>query len=279
LKATVQNSTFTAARSHGVEVAASGNSVVDFVFTGNAVSNNHPSIVAGASNVLVATGGSALNANVTYNISNNTFRDATGAAVSVGKGAIGVGNVSGTIANNTIGVSGVANSGSAQGSGIVVGIQGGGSHSATITNNTIFQFTNFGILVQGGNTVAGGGQGRMTAVIKSNVVSQPTSTGFPTSGLRITAGTNVGDNTKFCLTLGGTTTDRNTLVGTGTNLAQDIRLVQARVVLLAVTGYAGAANDNTAMANYLLSQNIAATASAANNVSAGGPGFSGTCPP
>jgi hypothetical protein len=256
---------------------------VDFVFTGNAVSNNNVSIAAGAGNVVVGTGGSALNANVTYNISNNTFRDALGAAITVGKGAIGVGDVSGTIANNTIGVASVPNSGSAQGSGIVVGIQGGGSHSATITNNTIVQFTNFGILVQGGNTVAGGGQGRMTAVIKGNSVSLPSANsvagGFPTSGLRITAGTNTGDNTKFCLTLGGTGTDRNTLTGTGTNLAQDIRLVQARLVSLAVTGYAGAANDNAAMQAYLLSQNIAATAGASNNVSAGGPGYSGTCAP
>ncbi|MDQ3704975.1 MAG: cadherin repeat domain-containing protein [Chloroflexota bacterium] len=283
LKATVQNSTFTAARSHGVEVAASGSSVVDFVFTGNAVSNNHPSIVTGASNVLVGTGGSALSANVTYNISNNTLRDASGGAIVVGKGAVGAGDVSGTIANNTIGVSGVGNSGSTHGSGIVVGIQGGGSHSATIANNTIVQFTNFGILVQGGNTTSGGGQGRMTAVIKGNVVSQPSanssSGGFPTSGLRVTAGTNTGDNTKFCLTLGGAATDRNTLTGTGTNFAQDIRLVQSRLVSLAVTGYPGAANDNTAMQTYLLSQNVAATAGASNNVSAGGPGYSGTCTP
>jgi VCBS repeat-containing protein len=285
IKATVQNSTFTTSRANGVTFNGSGSSVMDLVFTGNAVSNNHASRVSGATNLTAGIGGSGLSATMTYNIANNTFRDALGPALSLGKGGVGAGSMTGTVTGNTIGVPGTGNSGSAQGSGIVADIVGGGSHTVTITNNTIAQFTEFGILVQGGATTTGGGQGYMTAVVQGNTVVQPSANalagGVPTSGIRLGAGLTTGDNTKFCVTLGGTTAaEKNTVTGTGNPSAgsSDIRVQQRFLTILGMPGYAGANNSNSAMVTYLTSRNNAASAAAANNTGAGGPGFSGTCP-
>ncbi|MDQ3927948.1 MAG: hypothetical protein M3328_02245, partial [Chloroflexota bacterium] len=141
------------------------------------------------------------------------------------------------------------------------------------------------ILVQGGSTVTGGGQGYITAVVQGNTVSQPsansTAGGVPTNGIRIGAGTTTGDNTKFCITLGGTTAaEKNTVTGTGNTSvgSPDIRVQQRFLTILGMPGYAGANNSNSAMVTYLAGRNNATTITAANNTGAGGPGFSGTCP-
>ena len=53
------------------------------------------------------------------NIFGNTFRDSRGHAINVFKGT-GTANFSGTISNNTVGVAGVANSGTLDSSGDIV---------------------------------------------------------------------------------------------------------------------------------------------------------------
>jgi uncharacterized repeat protein (TIGR01451 family) len=292
LKATVQDGRFLGSRGDGTQFSARGTSVTDFVFTNNTMTNNHSNQVSGSMGVTLSSGGSAgsFSPTNTFNISNNRINNnspnnASGVAISVGKGGISAtGSFTGTISNNVIGTAGVANSGSAQGSGIVVDIVGGGSMNATITNNTIRQFSNNGILVQSGGTTAGGGQGYLTAVIQGNTIAEPSplsqASVFPTNGIRAVLGTNLGDTSKNCITIGGSTAaQKNTVNGTGTNGAQDLRLFQRFTTILGVPGYAGVNNDNTAMQNFLISQNLTnPTALASNNTGAGGPGYSGTCP-
>lgn len=283
--ATVQNSRFLGSRGDQIQMSARGTSVSDFVFTGNTLTNNHPSPLPQNFGVAISGGGLASNFNptLTYNVSNNSIRDAGSTAISVGKGGVGAGSFTGTISNNVIGVSGVANSGAAQGSAIVVDIVGGGSHTSTITNNTIRQFTNYGILAQSGNTTAGGGQGYLTLTIQGNNIAEPSPASaaalFPTSGIRVMTGTNSGDTSKNCVTLGGTLGGQaNTVVGTGTNGGQDLRLFQRFTTILGVPGYAGANNDNAAMNAFLSARNTAGGISATNNTAAGGSGYSGSCP-
>jgi len=255
--------------------------------------------VSGSTAVTISAGGSAgsFNPTMTYSITNNVINNnsannASGTAIAVGKGGVSAaGSFSGTISGNTIGTAGVANSGSAQGSGIGVDIIGGGSHTVTISNNTIRQFTNFGILVQSGDTLGGGGTGSMTATVTGNNIAQPSPASataqFPTGGIRVVAGTNSGDTSKNCITLGGTAAaDKNVLTGTGTLGGSELRLFQRFTTILAVPGYAGANNSNSAMNEFLAARNTVtdttppidtSSVNATNNVGPGGSGFLGTC--
>jgi uncharacterized repeat protein (TIGR01451 family) len=291
LRATIQNGRFLGSRGDGTQLSARGTSVSDFVFTGNRMTNNHPSQVSGSTAVTISAAGASsatFNPTVTYNISNNVINNnsannASGNAIAVGKGGISNdASLVGTISGNAIGTPGVPNSGSAQGSGIVVDIVGGGVHNSTITNNVIRQFTNNGILAQSGGKTAGGGTGNLILDIRGNNIAEPSAiavaTAFPTNGIRVVTGTNGGDDHNNCVTIGGVSpSDKNTLTGSGINGGVDLRLMQRFLTILAVPGYAGANNDNAAMNAFLSARNTLSVVNATNNTGAGGPGYSGTC--
>ncbi len=135
---TVENSIFTSARGDLFQANGLGTSTMDVVFTNNTLSNNHPNIVPGGGGVTFSGGSATSNINYTYEISDNTFRDAVGNAITVNFVA-GSGTANGTIKNNEIGVSGVAGSGSLQGSGIAVGAANDVAHTALIEDNTIVE--------------------------------------------------------------------------------------------------------------------------------------------
>lgn len=276
---TVQNSTFMGARADLFQMTLAGNAAADLMFAGNTLNNGHGSPLSGGGGVLVtSTGGSPT---LTYAVTGNTARGTTGAALAVIKGA-GTGAFTGSVTNNVVGQSGVANSGSSQGSGILVDLIGGGAHTASVTGNQVFQFTNFGIRAQAGNT-ASGGQGVLTVVVQGNTVSQPSAnavaTAFPTNGIRIQSGVGTGDNAIVCATVGGPGALANAVTGTGINGGTDIRLFERFLTTMALPGYAGAANDNVAAAAFAQANNGGTpTVQATNNISAGGPGFVGTCP-
>src|SRR6266404_1064576 len=140
LNATIQNSFFTNARSDLIQtdVPAGTNNKLDLIFTGNTLTNNNAGVASGGGGTTFSTTGLAGSA-FTYNISNNTFRDADGAALAVSGGNPGCSS-NGKIENNTIGVAGVANSGSKAGSDIAWVMAGGGTHIVRIANNTLFQY-------------------------------------------------------------------------------------------------------------------------------------------
>src|SRR6185312_11279979 len=88
-------------------VNALGSSSVDVVVRRNKFSNDNTAALTFPSDVFVegdATAGVATT--LSYDVSCNTLRDAKGIALSVSKG-VGNGTWSGSIVNNTIGVSGV----------------------------------------------------------------------------------------------------------------------------------------------------------------------------
>ena len=83
---------------------------------------------------------------------------------------------------------------------------------------------------------------------------------------------------------GGTAAaDKNTLNGSSTGGAAELRLFQRFTTILAVPGYAGANNNNVAMNSFLIARNNLTNAvtdgtgsvDADHNVGAGGPGYSG----
>jgi len=280
LNATVQNCTFTAARGDLFQLNLLGTSTSDLVFTGNTLSNNHPAIATGGGGVTISGGdNSGTGSNLTYNISNNTFRDANGHAILIVK-STDPGTFSGTFNGNTIGVAAVADSGSVAGSGLKLQNAGLGTVSATITNNQIRQYNNFGIeLETGGGATAQ--SGALNTTITGNTISNPGTGGLPMNGIQLNGGTVPGDTYQLCSKIGGAGALANSITGSGANGGTDFRLRQRQSTTVRLPGYGGANNDNTAVVTFVQGLNGGASGLASNTVGSGGGGFVGggtTCP-
>ena len=155
---------------------------------------------------------------LTYNLDTNTFRDAVGHALLIVK-STGPSSVTGTLNNNTIGVAGLANSGSLEGDGLKVQNAGQGTVKATITNNQIHQYNNFGIEV-----VAGGGAsaqpGALNIVVTGNTIGQHGDNGRRSRASRRTASISTsatvpGDTYQACAQIGGAGALANAITGSG----------------------------------------------------------------
>jgi hypothetical protein len=277
VNATVQNSFFTSARGDHFQLNLLNNAASDLVFTGNTVSNNHPAVVSGGGGIRITGGGAGSSVTATYNVSGNNIRDSLGTAVGVTKGA-GAGTFTGTIANNTIGLPAVVNSGSAQGSGISVTHSEGGSSIVGITGNAVHQYGNFGIFLQtGGSAIIGGGS--LKAIVTGNTVSNAGTLAFVKNGFHLNAGTLAGDTYQVCLTLGGAGALANNITGSGAGGGTDFRLRQRQSTTVKLPGYAGANNDDAAVVAFVQSNNGGTpTGTVANTVPTGGGYIGGTCP-
>ncbi|MGF6310581.1 hypothetical protein ABIB82_004666 [Bradyrhizobium sp. i1.8.4] len=274
--ATVQSSTFTSARGDLFQLDLHGGVSSDLVLggatagLGNSFSNNNQNIVSGGGGITISSGGTGDHANLTFNIANNTMRDAVGTALGISTGS-GASSFTGTIDSNTIGVAGVANSGSAQGSDIGFITDGGANSSVTITNNHLYQYNNDGIELQTGDAVDGG-NALLTAIVMGNTVSNPGT--FGNHGFELNAGTvgasagppaHAADAQSVSLTLGGSGAQENQFLGSGANGGTDIRLrdrFNTTVGLHAGDGssYLGGATDTAAISSYVLSHNTVTTA-------------------
>lgn len=260
---TVTGGTFTGSRSHYIQYLLNGAATPsgDLVLTSNTFTQSMAA-VAGAGNIFVSSGGNG-NPTLTYNIQSNTMRNAVGNAINVSKGA-GTGTFTGTIDNNTVGVTGVANSGSSQGNGIVIIHVGGGTHTTHITNNTVRRYNNDGILVQVGDNTSGG-NGTVNATITGNTVKEPDS--FALHGLELNIGTTAGDSHFVCASIGGAGVLRNDVVGSSVvaNGGFEMRPRQRQSTTIRLPGYGGAFNNTSAVATFLAGQN---TTSGAASISA-----------
>lgn len=264
LNVTVQNSFLTNARGDHFQLAAGGTVASDLVFTGNAVSNNHANVLGGGGVITVTVENSA---DMTYNISSNTIRDSKGSALIVGKAfgmAPGNGTMSGRIESNTIGVSGVANSGSSEGSGIDVGLLARGTHTTLIKSNQIRRYSNHGILVTAGGasqSVTGVlHDGALNVTIQGNTIAEPNAPGggLAQNGVHLNSGTNsTGGNDAYavCMAIGDPSdaSKKNTLTGSGALGGTDYRLRQRFDTTVRLPGYTGASTGppNADLTTYL----------------------------
>lgn len=271
---TIENSDFTAAPGDLLQINLLGAAVSDVVITGTHFSNNHPFIAGGG--ITLSGGGSGSNPTMTFNLTGNTFRDAVGTPLAITKGS-GAGNFSGVIHDNTIGVPGIADSGSTAGSGISVGLVGAGTFTTSITNNKIYQYNNFGILVIPGD--ANTGNGAMNATITGNQISNPgTGTvtgGLAINGIHLNAGQTVPDQHQVCLDIGGAGALANSITGSGKFGGADFRLRQRQSTTVRLPGYGGANNNDAAVVAFVRGRNGGTpTGEATNTVPTGG-GFVG----
>lgn len=271
LNVTAQNSTFNSARLDLFQVELRDDATSDVVLQGNSFHNTHPAIVGGGGGVVLGGGNAGSTATLTFDVDGNSFRGALGSALAVAEG-LGTNAFSGTIANNLIGQAGVPNSGSAQGSGISITSVGGGSNVVAVTGNQVRQYNNQGILLQLGDNALGG-QASLDATITGNTVANPGTAPTAKNGVHLNAGITSGDANAVCVFVSG-----NTLTGAGSGGAAgtDVRLRQRFLTSVRLPGYAGAPNDNAAVAAYVQANNAGGpTVLAQNNVAGGAPGFVG----
>ncbi|MGC1378890.1 MAG: cadherin-like domain-containing protein [Anaerolineales bacterium] len=269
----IKSSTFTSSRGDLFHLNLSGNAASDLVLRDSALSDNHPAIATGGGGITIGAGDNTGSTNLRFHIYNNTFRDANGYGVLIFK-STDPGTVQGTFENNTIGVAGLADSGSVAGSGIKIQNAGLGTVTVDVLNNHISQYTNFGVeLLTGGGASAM--SGAFNATVTGNVISNPGTSGLPMNGIQLNGGTVPGDTYAICTDIGGAGALANTINGSGANAGTDVRVRQRQATTVRLPGYGGANSDNTAVQTYLSGRNITApTALASNNVPTGG-GFTG----
>ncbi|MDQ3955843.1 MAG: Ig-like domain-containing protein [Actinomycetota bacterium] len=255
MNVTVNNdSDFTTARGDLLNYRLNNNAVGTLTLDNNDFSNNHPSIVSGGGGITIAAGGGGSNTDLNYSISNNDFRDALGNGVTITTGVgNGAGDYDGSFTNNRIGVAGVTDSGSEQASGLTFNHEGSGTHTASVTGNTIQEYSNrAGIRINPQGTT--GSPMRMT--IKGNTVTQPGT--FGDTGIEVDIAST--SNT-LCLDIGGAGADANNVHGSdvgGGGAFFDINiLTNSASNTINLPGYAGGAKDQTAIESFLIARNSA----------------------
>ncbi|MEP6491701.1 MAG: invasin domain 3-containing protein [bacterium] len=264
---------------NAIHVLVSGTATATARITGN-IANQTSGALAGAGGIWVSGG------NLAYNISNNSVQGTNGTAISADKGAFPA-NMNGTIDNNTVGTSGVSNSGSGTGIGIFASHIGGSVTTVKISNNVIRQIAgsaNGAITTLTGDDVGGGGSGTMSATIVGNDIQE---SGTPTNGAQhgilVTNGRVTNDNDQGCYDIGGAGALANSITNfntpTGGGAVNRIRVNERFLTTARFPGYTGANNDNAALGAYLLARNTASNFANANNVGVGGSGFLNTTPP
>jgi hypothetical protein len=287
--ATVQNSTFTGAEGDLLAFQHNASGTGDLVLNANAFSNNHPGIATGGGGLSLFSNGAGGNATMT--ITGNTFRDAVGPGILIVK-TTGTATQTGTFSGNTIGVSGVANSGSAEGSALKLQSVGQGTLTWAVTNNTIHQYNNNGVEVLAGGSAAAQ-SGAVNTTITGNTIDQPGTTPgtitIPKNGVHLNIGTVPGDTYAACAVIGGAGALANTLSASGldgnpaTGLGDvDVRLRQRQNTTIRLPGYPGANGDTTAVQNFVAANNgSGGTPAVLAGASGTGGGFTGTgttCP-
>jgi hypothetical protein len=173
---TVLNNVFSGAAADLGNFTGQTGTSMDVIFQGNTCANTHPNNVVGGGGLTLATQGT-----YTFNVSSNSFRDADGSAISLFKASSGT-NLSGVIRSNTIGVSGVADSGSKSGNGIFLSSSGSGTISLTIDNNNIRGYSgNAGIYLDNTDGIYA-----LNLNVTGNTTAEPGPAAF--AGLALAAG-------------------------------------------------------------------------------------------
>ena len=251
INATISSCIIRSAAGDLVQFNQTGTAACDLIFQNCTLSNNHGAIATGGGGVSLFS-----SAAMTMNVTGNTFRDAVGTCVLIVKSVNAVYTLGVTFSGNTIGVAGTANSGSREGSALKIQTIGGGTLNATVANNQIFQYNNYGIeFLAGGGASATGGA--INATITGNIIKNPgnfvPTEAISKNGLHFNIGTTPGDSFIACATIGGAGALRNDLLGSGkdgipaTGLGNiDFRLRQRQATTIRLRGYTGTNSDNAA---------------------------------
>ena len=258
-------------KNHGgdhVNVTMINSATIAVTITGNNMENPELPVRLGGG-ILVF--GASWNGTGTYNVSSNTIlRNRQGGAIHMNKGS-GTATMSGTVANNIIGTTGVNKSGSIEAFGIIIGARGAsGTHTTLIEDNQVFGWNDRAIVVQNGE-----GNSTLNATVLGNTADTFDSING-LHGFHADLGILAADAGSVCLDVGGALADRNhlTLAGNEPAGGVDIRVRRASAVNLRLPGYAGGADDDAAVSTYLTGRNditsISVTSPGTGTYSGGG---------
>src|SRR3989440_9457725 len=173
---TVLDSTFQGSRGTPFDALPQTGATMDLVFGspghGNTIHNTHPNIVPFAQDLAVTPAGTE-----TFDVNSNHFDSASAVQAQGGviiNSALGTATASGYFRNNTIGNSGVANSGSSGNDpALDVESNGGGDLTIQVDNNSLLQWgaNGAGFLLQAGAT--GVNPTTFNATVTNNTIAQP----------------------------------------------------------------------------------------------------------
>jgi large repetitive protein len=209
-------------------------------------------------------------ADMTFAVNGNTMRGSVASALTVNHSPSSTSNstLSGTVSNNQIGLVGTPDSGSSQGSTIGVDARGAGHTIVAVTGNTLRQYNNHGISITAGE----GNPSTAQITVTGNTIANPGT--FAINGIALNAGPASSDAFTMCLAMSG-----NGITGAGLNSSageEDFRVRQRRPnIAVHLPGYAGGANDTTAVVNFLRAANPTNPTGSATAVAGGTGGFLG----
>jgi uncharacterized repeat protein (TIGR01451 family) len=272
----VTGSTFAATGGDHFNFSLLNNAIGNVTFTGNTLTGGHA--IGLGQGIFIF--GAAWDGSCRYNISSNTMSGTRqGHAIHTNKGS-GTGSMEGTISGNVIGVSGVAESGASESSGVTVASRGsGGLHTAVVSNNTIRQYDEFGINLEVGedggvadNANAGATSGPAAALnvtVTGNLVEQPGPNAL--HGIHLNSGILPGDNNLTCADIGGAGALANNVPNSAVEAAggADIRPRQRQATRVNLPGYGGTPFDNAAVNAYIAGRNTTTTVVTSSNNAAG----------
>ncbi len=264
VNAFVTNNAFSAHGGDHFNLSMINTADVDLTFTGNSFAGGHAIGLSQGLFILGAT----FNGSFTYDISNN----GTAAAPLVGNRQVGMIHVNkgsgtatynGRINNNFIGNAAVTNSGSLEAFGIIVGARGsGGTHNTLITNNSVRQYEDRGIVLE-----AGEGSAALNATVTNNTVDNFADAVNSLHGIHSDNGILSTDTNAVCMDI------QDNLVATAGNEPQggaDIRLRKGTQVGLSVRIPGLVGTTATDADNKITAENPLAT-----TVTVSGAGFTG----
>jgi hypothetical protein len=213
----VSNSVFTANRGDHLQANQTNSATLNAVFTNNTLTGGH-STALGADIVINATVMTGA-ASVTYDINGNRITGAILSAITVNLGvpSAATTTMSGKVRNNVIGTAGVIRSCSEQANGIAIDSHGKGTHTVSVTGNTMRQCKDRGINVTANDSPSisnGEAQpgGNLNLTVQSNTVlegSPINPPGFPADGtggregFNLIAGSIATDTIAICAQVGG----------------------------------------------------------------------------
>lgn len=284
---TADGNVFTANRGDHVQAAGKDTSALRAIIKNNNLTGGHSTALG--QDIVVNGAAYTGAASVLYDISGNTINGAILSAITTNLGVPSNSvTMSGHVRNNVIGTTGVIRSCSTQAHGIAIDAHGAGTHTASVTGNTMRQCKDRGINVTANDSIGG----NLFLTVQSNTVLEGgpiNPPGFPADGtgsreaFNLIAGSTASDTIFICAQIGGAGALANNFNrGTEAIISglQDIRIRKqsTAVMTIRLPGYAGSATDASAFVagNNTSSEDGASTATAiATSSGGGGGGFVG----
>jgi hypothetical protein len=246
MTALITGNTFLHNRDDGFQVANATPSTAQMNVTFN--SNTVTQGVNNAPNNAAVHASNGSDADTKFKMDNNTLSGSLGGGLILNPGPDGTSASSfdAIITNNTIGTSGVADSGSANGMGLWGRAAGNGVNRFEIRNNIIQRFQQQGMYLRGNE-----GVGQQTDyTVTGNVIREPDGTGFR---VLLEAGSTAGDSTDVCVDFGGAGALANTV---DSNAANDIGVARDFAAnTLTLRGYTPAGAPGSALNAYFNGRN------------------------